>query len=189
MWARSLDRAGHDASEPSLFVCEGLLVYLDRAYLCRTAHGLAASAAATGSVLAVSLATHADGHGHGRGGDAANERRRTGDVEPWQTIFPAAEHLAMVKARAGGDGTRRVPGGGRGCEPRPPVALTAGGSAAADVADRHRADRSCFEAAQTRFFPCIGGMLRCRDWRLAVKTFAHVRARWLLSVRRCHAWK
>lgn len=92
-----LDRAGHDASQPTLFVCEGLLVYLDRDTCHRLLAGLAASAAC-GSVLAVSIATHADGLDSAEVVAAANLRRRTGDAEPWQTILPAAEHLALIEA-------------------------------------------------------------------------------------------
>jgi len=90
-----LARAGHDAGAPSLFVCEGLLVYLDR-LTCAGLLAALAERAAPGSVLAVSLATHADGHDSGEVVIAANSRRRTGAVEPWQTILPADEHLALV---------------------------------------------------------------------------------------------
>src|ERR1700728_4123003 len=54
--ASVLAASGHDAGQPTLFVCEGLLVYLDRP----TCVGLLAtlrSRAAPGSELAVSLAT------------------------------------------------------------------------------------------------------------------------------------
>jgi methyltransferase (TIGR00027 family) len=91
-----LDRAGHDASLPTLFICEGLLVYLDRG-TCSALLAALAQRAAAGSVLAVSLATHADGFDSGEVATAANLRRRTGDAEPWQTILPAAEHLALVE--------------------------------------------------------------------------------------------
>jgi methyltransferase (TIGR00027 family) len=90
-----LGGAGHDAREPSLFVCEGLLVYLDRPTCARLLKALA-ERAATGSILAVSLATHADGYDTAEVVRTANDRRRTGVVEPWQTILPAAEHLAML---------------------------------------------------------------------------------------------
>jgi methyltransferase (TIGR00027 family) len=91
-----LHRAGHEASRPTLFICEGLLVYLDRG----TCHALLAALArraAAGSVLVVSLATHADGLDSGEVASAANARRRTGNAEPWQTILPVAEHLALVE--------------------------------------------------------------------------------------------
>jgi methyltransferase (TIGR00027 family) len=91
-----LGRAGHDADQPSLFVCEGLLIYLDRDTCHQLLAGLAARAAA-GSVLAVSITTHADGLDSAEVVATANLRRRTGDAEPWQTILPAAEHLALIE--------------------------------------------------------------------------------------------
>ncbi len=94
-----LERCAHNRDLPSLFVCEGLLVYLSEATCDRLLAGLAARAA-SGSVLVVSLATHADGLDSADVVTAANSRRRTGDAEPWRTIRPAAEHLAMVE-RAG----------------------------------------------------------------------------------------
>jgi methyltransferase (TIGR00027 family) len=91
-----LDRAGHEAGRPTLFICEGLLVYLDRS-TCRALLAALARRAGTGSVLVVSLATHADGLDSGEVAAAANLRRRAGDTEPWQTILPAAEHLSLVE--------------------------------------------------------------------------------------------
>ncbi len=91
-----LARAGHNASQPTLFICEGLLVYLD-ASTCHSLLLALAQRAAAGSVLAASLATHADGLDSGEVAAAANLRRRTSDAEPWQTILPAAEHLALVE--------------------------------------------------------------------------------------------
>ena len=92
-----LGRSGHDSGIPSLFIAEGLLVYLDR----RTCHRLLvalASRAPAGSVLAASLATHSDGLDSDEVVAAANARRRTGAVEPWRTILPAAEHLELLAA-------------------------------------------------------------------------------------------
>jgi O-methyltransferase involved in polyketide biosynthesis len=91
-----LHGVGHDASLPTLFICEGLLVYLDRG----TCHALLAALArraAAGSALVVSMATHADGLDSREVASAANARRRTGDAEPWQTILPVAEHVALVE--------------------------------------------------------------------------------------------
>ena len=90
-----LGLAGHDAGEPSLFVCEGLLVYLDLQTCARLMTALA-ERAAPGSILAVSLATHADGHDSAEVVRAANDRRRTAAAEPWQTILPVGEHLALL---------------------------------------------------------------------------------------------
>ncbi|HEY2593385.1 MAG TPA: class I SAM-dependent methyltransferase [Chloroflexota bacterium] len=90
-----LEQAGHVATEPSLFVAEGLLVYLDKS-TCERLLAALARRAAPGSVLVVSLATHADGHDSAEVAAAANARRRAGAAEPWLTILPAAEHLAML---------------------------------------------------------------------------------------------
>ena len=91
-----LHRAGHLGSLPTLFICEGLLVYLDRS-TCQTLLAALARRAAAGSALVVSMATHADGLDSGEVASAANLRRRLGDAEPWQTILPVAEHLALVE--------------------------------------------------------------------------------------------
>jgi O-methyltransferase involved in polyketide biosynthesis len=91
-----LDLAGHDAVEPALFVCEGLLVYLERDTCHRLLSGLAARAAA-GSMLAVSIATHADGLDSAAVVTTANLRRRTSHAEPWLTILPASEHLELIE--------------------------------------------------------------------------------------------
>ena len=55
--ASALIGCGHDAGRPSLFICEGLLVYLDQPTCSRLLGGLR-SRAAPGSTLAVSLAVH-----------------------------------------------------------------------------------------------------------------------------------
>jgi methyltransferase (TIGR00027 family) len=91
-----LHRAEHEASLPTLYICEGLLVYLDRD-TCQSLLAALARRAAASSVLVVSMATHADGLDSGEVAGAANARRRLGDVEPWQTILPVAEHLALVE--------------------------------------------------------------------------------------------
>ena len=90
---------GHDRTRPSLFVCEGLLIYLDEPALVRLMSGLA-SCAAPGSTLAASLAVHAEGLATADVLAAANARRRAGQTEPWRTILPRDEQLALL-ARAG----------------------------------------------------------------------------------------
>jgi methyltransferase (TIGR00027 family) len=92
-----LERCGHDGSQPSLFICEGLLVYLPPEECRRLLTGLSLRAP-VGSVLAVSLATHSGGVDSAEVLAAANARRRTGAAEPWQTILPAAEHMALLEA-------------------------------------------------------------------------------------------
>jgi len=91
-----LAHAGHDASQPSLFLCEGLLVYLDGPTCHRLLVALA-DRAAEGSVLAASLSTHADGADSAAVVAEANRRRRSAAAEPWRTILPAAEHLARLE--------------------------------------------------------------------------------------------
>ncbi len=91
-----LGRSGHDRDQPTLFICEGLLVYLDEATCRRLLGGLAARAA-RGSVLAASLATHAAGVDSIEVVVAANASRRNGDAEPWRTILPVARHLLLVE--------------------------------------------------------------------------------------------
>ena len=58
--AAVLAASGHDRAAATLFLCEGLLVYLDEPTLTGLLSGLA-SAAAPGSTLAASLAVHAQG--------------------------------------------------------------------------------------------------------------------------------
>jgi methyltransferase (TIGR00027 family) len=91
-----LDRAGHDAGKATLFICEGLLVYLDLA-TCRRLLAALAGRAAAGSVLAASLSTHADGLDTAEAVAAANARRRNSAAEPWLTILPRAEYLALLE--------------------------------------------------------------------------------------------
>lgn len=91
-----LERCGHDRDSPSLFICEGLLVYLDQ-MTCRQLLGGLAMCGAEDSVLAASLAIHADGLDSAEVAVAANTRRRNGDAEPWRTILPAGEHLMMLE--------------------------------------------------------------------------------------------
>lgn len=94
-----LARAGHAASEPTLFICEGLLVYLDEETTLALLRALR-SRAADASRLAASVAAHAERVESGDVVARANARRRLGRREPWQTILTADEHLALL-ARAG----------------------------------------------------------------------------------------
>jgi methyltransferase (TIGR00027 family) len=92
----ALAAAGHAGAEPSLFLCEGLLVYLDQEACRRLLAGMAARAAA-GSALAATLATHDSDVPAGVVAAAANARRRTGAAEPWRTILRADEHVALLE--------------------------------------------------------------------------------------------
>jgi methyltransferase (TIGR00027 family) len=97
--ATALAGAGHDATARSLFICEGLLIYLDEATNVSLLAALRERAAPR-SRLAASLAVHRDGEDSAVVVADANARRRHSDTEPWLTILPAAGQLALL-ARAG----------------------------------------------------------------------------------------
>jgi methyltransferase (TIGR00027 family) len=97
--AAVLAASGHDRAAATLFLCEGLLVYLDEPTLTGLLSGLA-SCAAPGSTLAASLAVHAQGRATAEVVAAANARRRAAATEPWRTILPRDEQIALL-ARAG----------------------------------------------------------------------------------------
>jgi methyltransferase (TIGR00027 family) len=94
--AAVLKNCGHDAGLPTLFVCEGLLVYLDQAACVRLLASLRERAAAQ-SQLAASLSVHRDGLDSDRVAALANARRPAAGAEPWLTILPAAAHLDLVR--------------------------------------------------------------------------------------------
>jgi len=91
-----LGRGGHDRQAPSLFVCEGLLVYLDQETIAALLSGLRRRAASR-SALAASLAVHADGMDSRAVIAAANAARASAVSEPWRTILPAAAHLDLLR--------------------------------------------------------------------------------------------
>jgi methyltransferase (TIGR00027 family) len=123
-----LEASGHDAGQPTLFICEGLLIYLDQP-TCVRLLGALRTRAATGSELAVSLATHGEGLDSGRVTAAANSRRGH-PAESWLTILPSAAHLELV-ARAGWQVCNRVDAAelGTGAEPGRSLLVTARPSA------------------------------------------------------------
>jgi methyltransferase (TIGR00027 family) len=94
--AAILRDCGHNAAQPTLFLCEGLFVYLDQPTCVRLLAGLR-SRAAPGSVLAASLAVHRENLDSGHVAAVANARRRTGATEPWLTILPPAMHLRLLR--------------------------------------------------------------------------------------------
>jgi methyltransferase (TIGR00027 family) len=95
--AAVLAGCGHDGDLDTLFICEGLLVYLAPDVIAGLLRGLR-SRAAPGSVLAASLAVHPDGADTAAWLARANASRRAGVTEPWRTILPAAGHLALLTA-------------------------------------------------------------------------------------------
>jgi methyltransferase (TIGR00027 family) len=88
--------AGHDAGKPTLFLCEGLLVYLEADVIDRLLTSLRSRAVA-GSALAASMAVHRDGLDSARVAATLNADRRYGETEPWVTIRPLAEHLRTLE--------------------------------------------------------------------------------------------
>ncbi len=89
-----LAKGGHKAESPSLFVCEGVIVYLDRKTVATLLAALR-TCADKESVLAASLATHRPDIASDKVIALANARRRTGETEPWRTILPADAHLEL----------------------------------------------------------------------------------------------
>jgi len=122
--AHVLEASGHDAGQPTLFICEGLLVYLDQP-TCVRLLGALRSRAAAGSELAASLATHREGLDSGRVAAAANSRRGH-PTESWLTILSAAAHLELL-GRAGWrvDETVDAAQLGTGAEPGRSLLVTA----------------------------------------------------------------
>ena len=119
-----LEASGHDAGQPTLFICEGLLVYLDQQACVRLLGALRARAA-IGSELAVSLATHREGLDSARVAAVANSRRAH-PRESWLTILPEAAHLELL-GRAGWQVSNRVDAAelGTGAEPGRSLLVTA----------------------------------------------------------------
>jgi methyltransferase (TIGR00027 family) len=105
--------AGHDASRPTLFLCEGLLIYLDQAVIGRLLAGLR-SRAAEGASLAASLAMHPDGLDSGRVVRELNAGRRLGDTEPWLTVLPAPDWMRLLASAGWRVGHQSDPRDGSG---------------------------------------------------------------------------
>ena len=93
--------SGHSAGRPTLFVCEGLLVYLDKRAVSRFLGGLR-SVASPSSTLTASLACRREGEDSDQVLAIANARRLTGRREPWLTILSANEYLGLF-SKAGWD--------------------------------------------------------------------------------------
>lgn len=93
----SLALAGHSDARATLFICEGVLVYLEAEKIAELLSALAGRAAA-GSELAVSLATHAPGLPTQAVLDAANAARSGAGREPWRTILPRDAHLELLRS-------------------------------------------------------------------------------------------
>jgi methyltransferase (TIGR00027 family) len=101
-----LAAAGHRSDRPSLFVAEGLLVYLDEATI-STLLGGARARSAPASSLVATLAVHPEGIDSATVVRRANAGRLRGRTEPWRTILPAPRHLDLL-AGAGWSVTEAV---------------------------------------------------------------------------------
>jgi len=123
--AAVLAACGHDARRPSLFICEGLLVYLDQPTCVRLLSSMCERAAPR-SRLAASLSVHRDGLDSERVAAVANARRRAAEAEPWLTILPAAAHLDLLR-RAGWRAAEQVDAAalGTGADPGRSLLITA----------------------------------------------------------------
>ncbi len=92
----ALAAAGHDHQRRSLFVAEGLLVYLDEDTIIGLLSALAARSAGS-SRLVATLATHPDHLDSTTVVEVANAGRRGADAEPWRTILPVAGSLDLLE--------------------------------------------------------------------------------------------
>jgi methyltransferase (TIGR00027 family) len=93
--AAVLAGAGHRSDRPSLFVAEGLLVYLDEETILALL-GAARARSAPGSSLVATLAVHPDGIDSATVVRRANAARPQSGTEPWRTILPARHHFALL---------------------------------------------------------------------------------------------
>jgi len=86
---------GHDADQASLFICEGLLVYLDQAATVHFLGGLRSRSTGE-SRLAASLGIHPEGVDSDTVVARANAARRTAAAEPWLTILPVSGQRELL---------------------------------------------------------------------------------------------
>jgi O-methyltransferase involved in polyketide biosynthesis len=93
--AAALAGAGQRSDAPALFLCEGLLVYLDEAAIVELL-GQARARAEGASRLVATLAVHPEGVDSRVVLQRANAARSGARAEPWRTILPASSHLQLV---------------------------------------------------------------------------------------------
>jgi len=122
---QALARVGHDPGLDTLFLAEGLLVYLDQPVTIKLLGG-ARAVATSASVLAASLSVHDAGLDTAAVLARANARRRAAAQEPWLTILPASAQRELL-ARAGWQVTGLVDAAdfGTGAEPGRSLLVTA----------------------------------------------------------------
>jgi methyltransferase (TIGR00027 family) len=92
----ALEQAGHDARSPSLFICEGVLIYLDQTTIIDLL-GRLNKRSSRGSSLLTTLATHPAGIDSEKVLTNANAKRRGSEAEPWVTILPLGRHSALLE--------------------------------------------------------------------------------------------
>ncbi len=121
----ALARVGHDAGLDTIFLTEGLLVYLDQPTTITLLTGVRA-AATPASLLAASLSVHAEGLASALVLAKANARRRTAVAEPWLTILPVGAQRELL-ASAGWRLTSQADAAdfGTGAEPGRSLLVTA----------------------------------------------------------------
>jgi methyltransferase (TIGR00027 family) len=91
----ALAAAGQRREAPSLFLCEGLLVYLDEPAIVGLL-GQARARAGPASGLVATLAVHPEGIDSRVVRQRANAARSGARAEPWRTILPASSHLHLL---------------------------------------------------------------------------------------------
>ena len=96
-----LAAGGHDDCRPTLFICEGVLVYFDEPATVTLLSQVRRRSAA-GSQLVATLATLPPGSDPAVVLAAANARRPNGASEPWRTMLPAAAQIDLM-AKGGWD--------------------------------------------------------------------------------------
>jgi methyltransferase (TIGR00027 family) len=94
--AELLADAGHEASRATLFLCEGIVIYLEMGDIVYLLRGLAERAAPS-SELAISLAVHPDGMSSQALVKVLNGVRGSKVDEPWRTILSEAAHLSLIR--------------------------------------------------------------------------------------------
>jgi methyltransferase (TIGR00027 family) len=97
--AVTLADAGHRADQATLFVAEGLLVYLEEGAIVGLLSQAHSRAGGAGGLVAT-LACHPEGIDSRVVGERANAARPDARAEPWRTILPVTAHLALLE-RAG----------------------------------------------------------------------------------------
>ena len=97
--AAVLAAGGHDDERPTLFICEGVLVYFDQPSTISLL-SQARRRAGSGSRLVTTLAILPPGADPAAVLAVVNARRPNGAAEPWRTMLPAADQHELL-ARAG----------------------------------------------------------------------------------------